>query len=234
MATDVIVEAKNIGKRYGEGDAAVDALTNANLTIHPGEVLVIQGPSGSGKTTLLSIMGLLLRPTTGELFVHGQPTAHLPERDLPNLRATVFGFVFQGFYLFAPLTALENVVLGTRMKNPKISSAEAEREATQLLEAVGLKHRLHHHPANMSGGEKQRVAIARALGGGPQAILADEPTAALDTKSALGVVELLQHLAKERHRAVVLVTHDHRLDRYADRVVIVEDGQIMSSGSPTQ
>ena len=113
-------------------------------------------------------------------------------------------------------------------------SAQQKAQATQLLEAVGLKHRLHHHPADMSGGEKQRVAIARALGGGPQAILADEPTAALDTKSALGVVELLQHLAKERHRAVVLVTHDHRLDRYADRVVIVEDGQIMSSGSSSQ
>jgi putative ABC transport system ATP-binding protein len=228
MAKEAIVEARNVGKRYGEGDAAVDALTNASLSVFPEEILIIQGPSGSGKTTLLSILGLLLHPTTGQLFVGGRDTTCLPEKALPHLRATVFGFVFQGFNLFDPLTALENVVLGTRMKNPRTTAQEADRDARQLLEAVGLKHRLHHHPRNMSGGEKQRVAIARALGGGPQAILADEPTAALDTKSALGVIELLQHLAKEKQRGVVVVTHDHRLDRYADRVVVVQDGRILS------
>jgi putative ABC transport system ATP-binding protein len=228
MANEVIVEARNIGKRYGKGDAAVDALTDASLAIHSGEILIVRGPSGSGKTTLLSIMGLILRPTSGELFVDGQATSHLPESALPHLRATVFGFIFQGFNLFEPLTALENVVLGTRMKNPRGRPAEAEREARQLLEAVGLKHRMNHHPGDMSGGEKQRVAIARALGGGPKAILADEPTAALDTKSALGVVELLQHLAKEKGRGVVVVTHDQRLDRFADRVVVVQDGRILS------
>lgn len=228
MANDAIVEARKIGKRYGMRDATVHALTDADIALHPGEIVVIQGPSGSGKTTLLSILGLLLRPTTGELLVDGQSTEQLPENALPRLRATIFGFVFQGFNLFEPLTALENVVLGTRMKNPRTRPAEAESEARQLLEAVGLKHRMDHHPADMSGGEKQRVAIARALGGGPRAILADEPTAALDTRSALGVVELLQHLAKERGRGVVVVTHDARLDRYADRVVIVQDGRILS------
>ncbi len=228
MADEPIVEARNIGKRYGKGEATVHALTDASLALHPGEILIVRGPSGSGKTTLLSIMGLILRPTSGELFVDGRATTQLPERALPHLRATVFGFIFQGFNLFDPLTALENVVLGTRMKNPRIRPAEANREARQLLEAVGLQHRMDHHPADMSGGEKQRVAIARALGGGPKAILADEPTAALDTKSALGVVELLQHLAKEKQRGVVVVTHDQRLDRYADRVVVVQDGRILS------
>ena len=228
MDSEAIVEARNIGKRYGKGDATVHALTDASLTLHPGEIVIVRGPSGSGKTTLLSVMGLILRPTSGELLVEGQDTTKLPERALPHLRATVFGFIFQGFNLFEPLTALENVVLGTRMKNPKRRSSEAEQEARQLLEAVGLKHRMHHHPADMSGGEKQRVAIARALGGGPRAVLADEPTAALDTKSALGVVELLQHLAKEKRRGVVVVTHDQRLDQYADRVVVVQDGRILS------
>ena len=223
-----IVEARNVGKRYGEGAAAVEALSNANLAVHPGEVLIIQGPSGSGKTTLLSILGLILRPTAGELFVDGRDTTCLPESALPRIRAKTFGFVFQGFNLFDPLTALENVVLGTRMKNPRTHPQEAEREARNLLEAVGLQRRMHHLPGDMSGGEKQRVAIARALGGGPRAILADEPTAALDSKTALGVIELLQRLAKEEQRGVVVVTHDHRLDRYADRVAVVEDGRILS------
>ena len=225
---EVIVEARDIGKRYGEGAAAVDALSKANLSVHPGEVLIIQGPSGSGKTTLLSILGLLLRPTAGELLVDGRATTSLPESALPRIRATTFGFVFQGFNLFEPLTAIENVVLGTRMKNPRTRAKDAEEEACHLLEAVGLKHRMHHLPRDMSGGEKQRVAIARALGGSPRAILADEPTAALDSKTALGVIELLQHLAKEKNRGVVVVTHDHRLDPYADRVVVVEDGRILS------
>jgi putative ABC transport system ATP-binding protein len=229
MANAAIVEARKIGKSYGKGDATVHALTDANLALYPGEILIVRGPSGSGKTTLLSIMGLILRPSSGELFVEGQATSQLPEKALPHLRATVFGFIFQGFNLFAPLTALENVVLGTRMKNPRGRSADADREARQLLEAVGLKHRMHHRPADMSGGEKQRVAIARALGGGPKAILADEPTAALDTKSALGVVDLLQHLAKEKQRSVVVVTHDPRLDRFADRVVVVQDGRILAA-----
>lgn len=229
MATEAIVEARNIGKRFGKGNATVDALTGASLSLFPGEMLMVRGPSGSGKTTLLSIMGLILRPTSGELFVGGCATTSLPERALPHLRATIFGFVFQSFNLFEPLTALENVVLGTRMKNPRTRPAEAEREARHLLEAVGLKHRMNHHPADMSGGEKQRVAIARALGGGPHAILADEPTAALDTKSALGVVELLQQCTQVQKRGVVVVTHDPRLDRFADRVVVVEDGRILST-----
>jgi putative ABC transport system ATP-binding protein len=219
-----IVELRKVGKRYGAGANAVQALIDADVAVHPGEVLLIQGPSGSGKTTLLSILGLLLRPTSGDVVVDGQVATGLPEKLLPAIRARHFGFVFQGFNLFAALTALENVALATQMKNPKARDTVAE--ARRLLAAVGLADRLHHRPEELSGGQKQRVAIARALGGGPPVILGDEPTAAVDSKTALGIMELLHGLARNEGRAVVVVTHDHRLERFADRVVGVEDGHV--------
>jgi putative ABC transport system ATP-binding protein len=221
-----VVELRKVGKRYGEGDNAVQALVDADLCVRAGEVLLIQGPSGSGKTTLLSILGLLLRPTTGEVVVDGRVATGLPESALPAIRARTFGFVFQGFNLFAALTALENVALATKLRHPR--ARDTESEARRLLAAVGLADRLHHLPDALSGGQKQRVAIARALGGGPAVILGDEPTAALDSKTALGVMELLQRLARDEGRAVVVVTHDHRLEAYADRVVRVEDGRVVA------
>ena len=224
--TAPIASVARVSKVFGEGETAVTALADADLSIHPGEILLIEGPSGSGKTTLISILGLLMRPTAGTVFVHGQDATRLPERALPALRAGTFGFIFQGFNLFPALTALENVALAIKMKDPK--ARNAEREARRLLVAVGLETRMHHVPANLSGGQKQRVAIARALGGNPPIILGDEPTAALDTKTALGVMELLRSLATEQGRAVVVVTHDPRLERYADRVARVEDGQVIA------
>ena len=221
---DSIVSLANVSKTYGAGEMAVTALSGASLEVRPGEVLLIEGPSGSGKTTLISILGLLLKPTSGELFIEGRQVIGLPEKALPELRARTFGFIFQGFNLFPALTALENVAIAVRVRNPRARNADGE--ARDLLASVGLADRTHHHPANLSGGQKQRVAIARALAGSPQVIVGDEPTAALDTKTALAVMELLQSLAKERGRSVVVVTHDPRLERYADRVVRVEDGQI--------
>ncbi|HEX2691972.1 MAG TPA: ABC transporter ATP-binding protein [Kofleriaceae bacterium] len=218
-----------IGKTYGRGENAVAALSNATLDIRAGEVTLIEGPSGSGKTTLISILGLLLTPTTGEVWLAGKNVAGLGERTLPELRAQYFGFVFQGFNLFPALSALENVAIAIRMKNPRAD--HAEREARGLLEQVGLAARLHHLPADLSGGQKQRVAIARALGGDPPILIGDEPTAALDTKTALSVMELLRELANTG-RAVVVVTHDPRLERFADRVVRVEDGHIQSISPP--
>ena len=215
-----------VGKTYGAGEHAVAALANATLDITPGEVTLIEGPSGSGKTTLISILGLLLKPTTGEVWIEGKPTRSLSERDLPGLRARNFGFVFQGFNLFPALTALENVAIAIQMKDPKFK--KPKDEARRLLELVGLGPRMHHLPADLSGGQKQRVAIARALGGNPPIIIGDEPTAALDTKTALSVMELLRDLATTYHRAVVVVTQDPRLERFADRVVHVEDGLIQS------
>jgi putative ABC transport system ATP-binding protein len=224
--TRVVVELRGVGKRYGTGENAVQALVDADLAVRSREVLVIQGPSGSGKTTLLSVLGLLLRPTTGEVLVGGSVASSLPERALPAIRARTFGFIFQGFNLFAALTALENVALAMQMKNSR--ARDTAGEARRLLTAVGLADRMHHLPDALSGGQKQRVAIARALAGGPAVILGDEPTAALDSKTALGVMELLRSLAHDEGRAIVVVTHDHRLEPYADRVIRVEDGRVVA------
>ena len=221
-----IARMVGVAKTYGSGETAVAALSNASLDIHPGEVTLIEGPSGSGKTTLISILGLLLTPSSGEVWLEGRNVAGLGERELPPLRARNFGFVFQGFNLFPALTAVENVAIAIRMKDPRARNADAE--ARRLLEQVGLGQRMHYLPADLSGGQKQRVAIARALGGNPPILVGDEPTAALDTKTALSVMELLRELASTAGRAVVVVTHDPRLERFADRVVRVEDGHIQS------
>ena len=213
-----------VSKTYGRGETAVAALSDAHLDIHPGEVTLIEGPSGSGKTTLISILGLLLTPTAGEVWLEGKNVAGLGERQLPGLRARNFGFVFQGFNLFPALTAVENVAIAIRMKAPRMRNADAD--AWRLLELVGLGARMRHLPGDLSGGQKQRVAIARALGGNPPILIGDEPTAALDTHTALSVMELLRGLATTQRRAVVVVTHDPRLERFADRVVRVEDGNI--------
>ena len=226
MPSNVLARMVGIGKTYGSGETAVAALSNASLDIHPGEVTLIEGPSGSGKTTLISILGLLLTPSSGEVWLEGRDVAGLGERALPALRARSFGFVFQGFNLFPALSALENVAIAIRMKQPRARNADAC--ARRLLERVGLGPRMHHLPGDLSGGQKQRVAIARALGGDPPILIGDEPTAALDTRTALTVMELLRALATEQRRAVVVVTHDPRLERFADRIVHVEDGAIQS------
>jgi putative ABC transport system ATP-binding protein len=226
-----IVELANVSKIYGKGETQVHALDGASLEVNEGEVVIIEGPSGSGKTTLISILGLLLRPTAGQVRISGTDLATASESALPAMRAKTFGFVFQGFNLFPALTALENVAIGLRMRSPNFKNPEAE--ARRLLDAVGLENRKSHLPADLSGGQKQRVAIARALAGGPPVIVGDEPTAALDTKTALGVMHLLRQLAVEEGRAVVIVTHDPRLQRFADRIVQVEDGRVISNTKTT-
>jgi putative ABC transport system ATP-binding protein len=224
--TRPLATLSRVTKSYGAGETAVLALAEADLEVMPGEILLIEGPSGSGKTTLLSILGLVLRPTSGEVRIGGREVARLRERELPALRASTFGFIFQGFNLFPALTALENVALAIRMKG--LRGIDPKAEARRLLTAVGLADRMRYLPGNLSGGQKQRVAIARALGGNPPVILGDEPTAALDTRTALGVMDLLRSLAVEQGRAVVVVTHDARLERYADRVARVEDGRVIA------
>jgi putative ABC transport system ATP-binding protein len=219
-----IASLAGVTKIYGAGETQVNALEDADLSIYPGEILLIEGPSGSGKTTLISILGLLMRPTRGDVFVRGERVTGLPQRELPAIRAGTFGFIFQGFNLFPALTAEENVSIAIKMKDPKARHPDAE--ARRLLTSVGLDNRMHHKPGDLSGGQKQRVAIARALGGNPPIIVGDEPTAALDTKTALGVMALLRELATAQGRAVVVVTHDPRLERFADRVARVEDGRV--------
>jgi putative ABC transport system ATP-binding protein len=235
MTMRPILSVRDISMIYGSGETAVRALDGASLDVRPGELLLVEGPSGSGKTTLVSILGLLLRPTSGQIRVGERDVTALPDAELADVRATTFGFVFQGFNLFPALTALDNVALGIRVKDRQGKKDRRERhdvEARRLLAAVGLESRANHLPANLSGGQKQRVAIARALGGDPQVVVGDEPTAALDTKTALGVMDLLRELVKERGKSVVVVTHDPRLERYADRVVRVEDGIV--DGGPRE
>jgi putative ABC transport system ATP-binding protein len=224
------ISVRQVSKSYGEGGASVHALSRVSLDVAAGEILVMMGPSGSGKTTLLSIMGVILRPTCGTVTVAGHEVTSLPERDLPGVRLRHIGFVFQGFNLFPALTAAENVAIALDLRGEGGPSARAR--AHDALAAVGLADKASAMPANLSGGQKQRVAIARALVGDPTVILADEPTAALDSRSGRLVMDLLTRLARERQRAVVLVTHDDRTLDHADRIVHIEDGQLREGDAP--
>ncbi len=221
-----LVEARDLVKTYAQGEAAMRALDAVSLDVHAGELMLLVGPSGSGKTTLLSIVGCILRPTSGSLRVLGDEVTRMRERDLPAVRRERIGFVFQAFNLFPTLTALQNVALALDVNG--VAPRAARDRAASLLEQVGLGAKLHAFPADLSGGQKQRVAIARALAGDPPVVLADEPTAALDSQSGRAVMDVLQRLAHERGRAVVIVTHDSRMLAYADRTVRMEDGRIVS------
>jgi len=218
------IEVRNLVKTYGAGETAVHALKQVDLDVNEGELLLLMGASGSGKTTLISIVGCILSATSGSCKIRGTETVGLPQNKLPKLRLENIGFIFQGFNLFPALTALENVEIALDLKN--VRTGEAKRRAAELLERVGLADKLKSYPADLSGGQKQRVAIARALAGEPHIILADEPTAALDSVSGKLIMDLLQELAHEQNRAVVVVTHDNRIFDYADRIVHIEDGSI--------
>ena len=213
-----------VSKTYGHGPTAVHALVDVSIDVHGGEVLLMMGPSGSGKTTLLSIMGGILDASSGSVRVRGEELVGMPERERPRIRRTHIGFVFQGFNLFPALTALENVALPLDVRGER--GPDARDRARVALERVGLGAKIDTHPADLSGGQKQRVAIARALVGDPSIVLADEPTAALDSVSGRAVLELLRDLARHGDRAIVLVTHDSRAVAYADRIVSIEDGRL--------
>jgi putative ABC transport system ATP-binding protein len=219
-----ILEAREVGKIYGTGTGQVVALESASVTLSQDEVLLIMGPSGSGKTTLLSIMGCILRPTSGEMWVDGRNIDACDERELANIRRRYFGFVFQAFNLFRSLTAQENVEVVLRMKGRPKQAIRAE--AAELLERVGLERRAHAYPRDLSGGEKQRTAIARALAGDPPIILADEPTANLDSKTGRDILQLLRGHAGELHKAVAIVSHDPKVEEVAHRVIHLEDGRL--------
>ncbi|AUB80937.1 ABC transporter ATP-binding protein [Candidatus Thiodictyon syntrophicum] len=217
------LDAQGLTLVYGSGEAAVRALDGVDFQVSAGEILALMGPSGSGKTTLLMILGGLLHPTAGAVRVEGRAIAGLPSRELAQLRLQRMGFIFQSYNLFPALTAMENVQVALELKGRALG------EATGLLDRVGLGARLHNFPKQLSGGEKQRVAIARALAGDPPILLADEPTAALDSVNGRAVVRLLGDLAHGQGRAVVVVTHDPRVGELADRVVRIEDGRIQDS-----
>ena len=218
------IQVKNLVKTYGSGETAVHALKMVDLDVFESELLLLLGASGSGKTTLISIMGGILSATSGSCLVRGTEIVGLPQSKLPKVRLDNIGFIFQGFNLFPALTAQENVEIALDLKG--IRGRTARKRSAELLERVGLDDKLRSHPADLSGGQKQRVAIARALAGEPQIILADEPTAALDSTSGKLIMDLLQELAHEQKRAIVVVTHDNRIFDYADRIVEIEDGRI--------
>jgi len=218
------ITVRNVAKTYVEGNLEVAALCGVDMDVHAGEIAILVGPSGSGKTTLLSIMGCILKASSGSVRIAGEEVAHLPESQLSRVRIDNIGFVFQGFNLFPTLTAAENVELMLRLKG--IAKAPARERAWELLEQVGLASKSEALPANLSGGQKQRVAIARALAGDPRIILADEPTAALDWESGQTVMEMLCGLAHNFGRAVVIVTHDPRVIEFADRTIRIEDGMV--------
>jgi putative ABC transport system ATP-binding protein len=223
---ETVIRTAGLGKVYGTGATAFRALSAVDLQIRRGELTLLMGPSGSGKTTLLSILGCILRPSEGQLVILGETVSRLPEKELPRVRRDAIGFVFQGFNLFPTLKAKENVALALDLRGER--GKQAEKRALELLETVGLARKAEAFPADMSGGEKQRVAIARALSGDPPILLADEPTAALDSTSGRTVIELLQRLAKDEGRAVVMVTHDPRVLEFGDRILYLEDGRIVS------
>jgi putative ABC transport system ATP-binding protein len=224
--TTPVLQGLNLTQTYAQGEAAVRALDAVTLDLHAGELALLVGPSGSGKTTLLSIMGCILRPTSGTLRVLGDDVTRFAERDLPAIRRERIGFVFQAFNLFPTLTALQNVALALDLRG--VPGRAARDKAATLLDQVGLASKLGAYPADLSGGQKQRIAIARALAGDPPIILADEPTAALDSQSGRAVMDLLQRLARERGRSVTIVTHDNRMFNYGDRLVTMEDGRVVS------
>ncbi len=221
--SNTIVEDKNGSKTYLSGDTTVVALQPTTVTFNKGELTLIMGPSGSGKTTLLSLVGCIIYPTEGNVFLNETNVTQLSEKELANIRLNTVGFVFQHFNLLEPLTALENVMQPMLLQ--KVPISKAKDRALKALEKVNLLDRKNNLPKKLSGGQKQRVAIARALVTSPDIILCDEPTASLDAKSGAVIMEELKELSRQ-DKAVIIVTHDLRLRKFADRVIYVEEGNV--------
>jgi len=220
----IVVEGTGLTKRFGSGDATVVAVDSVDIRIEESELVMLMGDSGCGKTTLISLLGCILTPDDGELHIDGEPIN--PEvQDLSVIRREKIGFVFQLFHLLPYLTALENVMVAMDLARTK--TTEAENRATELLTQVGLSERLHHRPAQLSGGEKQRVSFARALANRPKIIFADEPTANLDSRQSDNLMNLIQELRQEHQTTIAIVTHHEGLKENADRVVQMKDGRIV-------
>ncbi len=220
-----LIEIKDMYKIYNPGENEVRALDGINLTVEHGEFLAIVGQSGSGKSTLMNMLGLLDVPTSGKYLLDGQDVDGLSDDDLSEIRNKEIGFIFQGFNLVTSLTAVENVELPLVYRGMK--KEERNKLAVEALNRVGLSHRLDHLPKQMSGGQQQRVAIARAVAARPPIILADEPTGNLDSHSGVEVMKILHELHEEG-RTVILITHDNDIANEAQRVIRIQDGQIVS------
>ncbi len=223
------IRAKGLVKTYRTGRIEARVLKGVDFAARHGDVTMVMGPSGSGKSTLVAALSGLMRPDAGEVTALGQSLWKLSPGKIDKFRLDHCGFIFQGFNLFASLTALQQVT--TVLKYTGLNPEEARDAATQSLTEVGLGKRLHLRPAELSGGEKQRVAIARAISKRPKLLFADEPTSALDSENGQIVIQLLKRAAKDHGAAVICVTHDPRLEEYADRVIHIEDGLIMETPS---
>jgi putative ABC transport system ATP-binding protein len=223
-----VLEARGVDKVFEEGSQRVEVLRGVSMDVSAGEVVALEGPSGSGKTTLLSILGCILTPTRGEIAVAGETIDSASPSQLREVRRRSIGFVFQQYNLFPALTALENVEYALNVKG---RTRGAHEEAQQVLARVGLADRMHFLPRDLSGGQKQRVAIARALAGSPQVLLADEPTANLDSVVGASVLELFRDLAKRESKGLLIVTHDPKVRDIADRVVGIRDGPAGRTGA---
>ena len=223
--TQIMIEASELRMALGEGASRIEALKGINLALAGGELTLLMGPSGSGKTTLLSVLGCMLSPTSGSVNVCGRAVTGLDAEDLAEARRENIGFVFQSYHLFPTLTAAENVRLALDVRGN--SSPDARAKANKALATVGLAHKAGAFPRALSGGEQQRVAVARAIVGDPSVILADEPTAALDSENGQAVMTVLAELTKDVSRAMFIVTHDPRIMPFADRILRIEDGRIV-------
>ena len=219
----MIAELKGVGKEYKTGDQTIVALQPTTLQLNEGELLLIIGPSGSGKTTLLSLLGCVIYPSYGDLWVAGQHVNAMKEKALARLRLSTIGFVFQNFNLLAPLTAEENVMMPLQLQG--VPNAEARDRTQRALETVSMTDRRKNLPKQLSGGQQQRIAIARALVTNPKLVLCDEPTASLD-KDSLGVVMGELRALADGGKSVAVVTHDPRLKEYAHRIVEVDNGHV--------
>jgi putative ABC transport system ATP-binding protein len=220
----VVLEGRDVRKSFREGRETVEVLRGVSLAVESGEVVALEGPSGSGKTTLLSILGCILTASAGLVTVVGEAVDPRKPSRLPDIRKRSIGFVFQQYNLFPALTARENVEYALNIKG--VRGSEARAQAERLLDTVGLADRAGFFPADLSGGQKQRVAIARALTGRPAAILADEPTANLDTQIGAQILQLFRTLAKSENRGLLIVTHDPKVRAICDRVAHIRDGLI--------
>jgi len=222
------VEVEHLTKIYGKGHTRVTALSDASFSVSPGDLVAIIGPSGSGKTTLLTTIGLVNEPTQGKVVIDGTLVAEdgwIPGLDMKSIRREKLGFIFQAHNLIPFLTAMENVMVSLTLNG--VGNREAKSQARKLLRDLGLEDRLDNYPSALSGGECQRVAIARALINRPKVVLADEPTAALDTENGKNVMALLKKLALENHSAILVVTHDRRMVEDFDRIFEVHDGKVV-------
>ncbi|MBI2724090.1 MAG: ABC transporter ATP-binding protein [Chloroflexi bacterium] len=229
--SDTVLELIDVTQTFGDKTNPTRALDNVSLRVEARQVVIVMGPSGAGKSTLLAIAGALRRPSSGRVIIAGSELADLNDRQLANVRLQRLGFVFQEFNLLDALTVLQNLQLVIqRAGSTKQAAAARSRE---LLRLMGMDHRMDARPKTLSGGERQRVAIARALANNPSVILADEPTASLDGKRGAEVMDLLQMIAHDMGTAVVMVSHDHRVLHYADRIIWLEDGHLEDREPPS-